>query len=291
MEILIYLLPFLSIGLIVLWFVETRKDADFRLKLSQQNGDSISSTKKIMARTFLSVIFPFSRIILEKFNLNTKLKNRLDAAHVKFTPQEFFNIKIILMALFGTLVFFITGKFDPFLFFVAFALAYIMPDFYLSRKISARKLEIVRILPETVDLLGLCVEAGLDFTSAVKWVIDKVPNNPMIEELIFVLEEIKWGKSRTQALRDMSKRLNAPEISSFVQTLVLAERMGTSVSEAFTILSEDSRLQRFHQGERFAMQAPVKILFTLVFCVLPVIAIIIGGPIFLQFIQNKMFSF
>lgn len=288
MAILIYLLPFLSIGFIVLWVIETKKGADFRLKLPRKNT---ANTKKIRAHTFLSMVFPFSRILLERLNLNTKLKDRLDAAHMKFTAQEFFNIKILFMFLSAILIFFITGKFDPFIILVVTALAYIIPDFYLSRKISARKLAIVRILPETVDLLGLCVEAGLDFTTAVKWVIDKVPHNPMIEELTFVLEEIKWGKSRTQALRDMSKRLNAPEVSSFVQTLVLAERMGTPVSDAFTILSEDSRMQRFHQGERFAMQAPIKILFTLIFCVLPVIAIIIGGPIFLQFMQNKMFSF
>jgi len=139
-------------------------------------------------------------------------------------------------------------------------------------------------------LLGLCVEAGLDFTTSMKWVIEKVPTNPMIEELSFVLEEIKWGKSRTQALRDMAKRLNIPEISSFVQTLVQAERMGSPVAEAFNILSEDTRLQRFNRGERIAMQAPIKILIPLIFCILPVIAIIIGGPIFLQFMQGGIFK-
>ena len=144
-------------------------------------------------------------------------------------------------------------------------------------------------IPETVDLLGLCVEAGLDFTSSVKWVLDKVQLNPMMEELAFVLEEIKWGKPRTQALKDMGKRLDISEISSFVQTLVQAERMGTPVSEAFLILSEDARMQRFHRGERIAMQAPIKILIPLIFCILPVIGIVVGGPILLQFMTNKLF--
>ena len=110
----------------------------------------------------------------------------------------------------------------------------------------------------------------------------------MIEELSFVLEEIQWGKPRTQALKDMAKRLNIPEVNSFIQTLVQAERMGTPVAEAFGVLSEDARMQRFNRGERFAMKAPIKILIPLIFCILPVIGIIIGGPIFLQFAQGKM---
>jgi len=84
--------------------------------------------------------------------------------------------------------------------------------------------------------------------------------------------------------------LNVPEVSSFVQTLVQAERMGTPVSEAFTILSEDARLQRFHRGERIALQAPIKILIPLIFCILPVIGIVVGGPIFLQFMQGGVFE-
>jgi tight adherence protein C len=160
----------------------------------------------------------------------------------------------------------------------------------IKRKIAQRKYAIARLLPETVDLLGLCVEAGLDFTTAVKWVIDKTPMNPMMEELAFVLEEIKWGKSRSQALKDMSRRLNISEVSSFVQTLVLAERMGTPVAEAFMILSEDTRMMRYHRGERFALQAPIKILIPLIFCILPVIGIVIGAPILLEFMKGAAFA-
>jgi tight adherence protein C len=175
---------------------------------------------------------------------------------------------------------------EPMVLIITIALAYIIPVIIVSRKVNKRKNDIARILPETIDLLGLCVEAGLDFTSAAKWIIDKTPNNPMVEELRFILEEIRWGKPRLQALKDMGKRLNIPEVGTFVQTLVQAERMGTPVAEAFAILSEDARLQRFHRGERIALQAPIKILIPLVFCILPVIGIVIGGPIFLQFMQG-----
>ncbi len=88
----------------------------------------------------------------------------------------------------------------------------------------------------------------------------------------------------------MAHRLNIPEVSSFVQALAQAERMGTPVSETFAIISEDTRLQRFRRGERYALQAPIKILIPLIFCILPVIGIVIGGPIFLQFMQGGVFT-
>lgn len=247
--------------------------------------------KVIKIKSLIAWTAPLSRIIVEKLRLDEKIKNSLAAGNVKLASGEFFSIKLLLMAFLTAAAFVAVRKIEPAILLVILAIAYILPDLWLKKKISQRKNNIARLLPETVDLLGLCVEAGLDFTTATKWLIEKTPqNNPMIEELAFVLEEIKWGKPRSQALKDMSKRLNIPEVSSFVQTLVQAERMGTPVAEAFAILSEDTRMQRFHRGERYAMQAPIKILIPLVFCILPVIAIIIGGPIFLQFMQGNLFK-
>jgi tight adherence protein C len=181
------------------------------------------------------------------------------------------------------------GKIDPLALIVVFVIGFMLPEIWLNKRITQRKLAIVKVLPETVDLLSLCVETGLDFVASIEWVIKKgISTNPMIEELAFVLEEVQWGKPRSQALKDMAKRLNIPEVNSFIQTLVQAERMGTPVSEAFGVISEDTRLQRFNQGERYAMKVPIKILIPLIFCILPVIGIIIGGPIFLQFSQGKM---
>jgi tight adherence protein C len=213
---------------------------------------------------------------------------QLDGAHSRITPIEFFNIKLFLMLALSVGSVVALGKVDPMIILVAFGLGYYVPQIYLKKKLSKRKDSIVRVLPETIDLLGLCIEAGLDFSNAVRWVIEKTPMNPATEELAVVLEEIKWGKPRIQALKDMSRRLDIPEVSSFVQTIIQAERMGTPVAEAFTILSEDTRAQRFHRGERIALQAPIKILLPLIFCIMPVIGIVIGGPILLQFMQGGL---
>jgi len=88
----------------------------------------------------------------------------------------------------------------------------------------------------------------------------------------------------------MSKRLNVPDVTSFVRTLVQADRMGTPVEETFKILSEDSRMRRFHRGERTAMKAPIKMLIPLIFCILPVIMIIVAGPILVNFMTKGLFG-
>ena len=233
---------------------------------------------------------PFSQKFLEILKLDVRIKDKLNSAHLKITPQEFFSLKLCLMLFLAILCIFFFGKFNPLGLLVALGLGWIVPDIWVNTKSTQRKHKIALLLPETIDLLGLCVEAGLDFVIAINWLIEKIPSNPLVEEFSFVSEEIRWGKSRSQALKDMSRRLNIPEVSSFVQTLVQSERMGTPVAESFSILSEDMRLQRFHRGERFAMQAPIKILIPLIFFILPVIAIVIGGPIFLQFMEGGLFG-
>ncbi len=259
------------------------------VKLREENSSG-KTRINLLQPNKLASIFPFTRGFLERSGLDAKLKMKIDAAHVRLSAQAFFNIKLLLMLVGCALAVIVTQKFDPVVLLVILAAGYFIPDLYLKSKLSKRKKDIVRVLPETVDLLGLCIEAGLDFTNAVKWVIEKTPANSLMEELAFVLEEIKWGKPRIQALKDMSRRLDIPEISSFVQTIIQAERMGTPVAEAFTILSEDARAQRFHRGERIALQAPIKILLPLIFFIMPVIGIVIGGPILLEFMSGGLLT-
>lgn len=281
---LIYLVLITSITLILIGMLSLPNLNKRRIVLPQEEKQTKSLTNRI------SFLFPISNKLLAKLKLDVKIKNKLDAAHINLTAQQFFAVKLALTLLGGIVAFFFIKK-DPMVLIGGIFVGYIIPDIWLRRKISQRRYSVARVLPETVDLLGLCVEAGLDFTTAVKWIIDKrVFTNPMIEELTLVLEEIKWGKPRSQSLKDMAKRLNLSEVSSFVQALVQAERMGTPVSETFAIISEDTRLQRYRRGEKYALQAPIKILLPLIFCILPVIGIIIGGPILLQFTKGSLMT-
>jgi len=284
MDILIYLLVISAIALVTWAVASSRRVSAMRLK-----QDSFS--EKVDKPHFdLSKILP-TREILQRTGLISKIKMKIDAAHVSISPVAFFNLKIVIILTLILLNTIISGKPNLIFILVSAAIGYIIPEIYLKQKITKRKNLISRRLPETVDLLGLCIEAGLDFVSAVKWVVDKTPGTAMTEELSFVVEEIKWGKPRVQALKDMSRRLDIPEMTSFVQTLIQADRMGTPVAEAFTIISEDARAQRFHRGQRIALQAPIKILLPLIFFIMPVIGIVIGGPILLQFMQGGLTGF
>lgn len=288
---MIYLIFLFIIAAIILVIIGVWDIINSKTQIRQRlPAADLAHRRKADLLRYLSPLFGFSNLLLKKLNLKEKIYQRLYAARVKLNPAEFLSMKLVIMVGLAFASYFIFNKMILPLMFLIFVLGYFIPDFWLSKRIAQRKQAIGRLLPETVDLLGLCMEAGLDFSMSMEWIVKKTRSNPMVEELAFVLEEIKWGKSRLQALKDMAKRLDFPEIRSFVQTLTQAERMGTPVVEVLSILSEDVRMQRTQRGERIALQAPLKMLIPLIFCILPVIGIVIAGPIILQFLQGGMFK-
>ncbi len=251
-------------------------------------GDEVKEKKGSSLSPIYSPLAPLNKIILKFFKSEGALQNKISLVRWKITPAEFISSKELAVLFIILILVFIFELSNIWWIIFAALVAFFLPDLILASKVKKRKYSIVRVLPETVDLLSLCVGAGLDFMAAVRWVINKVKVNPLIEELTVVLKEINVGKPRLEALRDMSKRLNIPDVTSFVRTLVQADRMGTPVEEAFKILSEDTRMRRFHRGERTAMKAPIKMLIPLIFCILPVILIIVAGPILIDFVTKGL---
>lgn len=178
--------------------------------------------------------------------------------------------------------------FKPLMGLAGLFIGFLVPDILIWNKVKAKKEAIVRIFPETIDLLDMCINAGADFLSAIRWVVEKSDPNPFIEQLAVVLSEIQVGKPRSTALKDMARRLALPDINSFVRTIVQSERMGTSIEESFRALSEDTRENRFRSGERYAIKASLKILFPLLFFILPAILIIVAGPIVIKFTTGEL---
>ena len=252
-------------------------------------SDTVKEKQGSVFSPFLLPFAPFNAILVRIMNLEKPLLHKLYLARWRITPPEFLAAKELLATLFPLLLF-MFGLKNPWWLLSAGMLGLLLPDLILNSRVKKRKYAIVRMLPETIDLLGLCVGAGLDFMAAVRWVVDKVVTNPMIEELTMVLKEINVGKPRIEALRAMSKRIDIPDVTSFVRILVQADRMGTPVEETFRILSEDTRMRRYHRGERQAMTAPIKMLVPLIFCILPVILIIVAGPILIRFIREGVFG-
>jgi len=248
------------------------------------SGEQRKTEVKVAPPSMLRVLSVINKPLVTPQVRQEFLKNTA----VGYTPEEFFLIKELSIG--GLLLIFVPmmGP-DQMVITVLMSLGagWIGPDFWMRTQIKKIKDKIVRHLPDTVDLLGLCVNAGLDFMMALKWVVEKSAPTPLISELNNVLQEINVGKPRRDALRDLAKKYELPDLSTFARTLIQADKMGTSVSDALNILSEDMRLARFRRGEAMALKAPLKMLFPLLFCIFPVVGILVGAPIFLDFMYNN----
>ena len=261
-----------------------------RLQPLDQQSSLLTKVKKNKSFRLLKYLALFNRPLCVG-PLGRRISRDLSIAKVDISPEEFLLIKeiVIGLILFSTFPL-IKSDMLFFWFAMSFAVGYLMPEFWIKGKVKKVKNEIIKNLPDTIDLLSLCVNAGLDFMLALKWVIEKSKPSALIEELNLVLQEISVGKARRVALADMSKRYDLSDLSTFARALIQADRMGTSVAEALNILSEDMRLTRFRRGERIALKAPLTMLIPLLLFIFPVVAILIAAPVFLDFMQNNPMS-
>jgi len=161
-----------------------------------------------------------------------------------------------------------------------------LPGLWLSARIRERHLGLQRALPFVMDLLTLSVEAGTDFMSALQRIIDRRPLDPMSEELIRVLREIQLGKTRREALRDMARRIDQPDIRSVLQALVQADELGVGIGQILRIQSAQIRNKRFERAEKLANEAPVKLLFPLIAFIFPAVFLILLGPILVSMVRS-----
>jgi tight adherence protein C len=175
---------------------------------------------------------------------------------------------------------------EPILFIIPLLLGFVLPEVWLYRRIKNRQAAVLRDLPHIIDLLNICVGAGLDFMVAVNRVIQEFRPCVVLGELKILFQEIQMGSSRREALKNLGSRVNSPEVLSFVRTLIQADRMGTPIGDALKMQSEEIRIRRFQKGEEMALKAPIKLLFPLLFFILPVVLIIVAGPILLQFTRG-----
>jgi tight adherence protein C len=157
------------------------------------------------------------------------------------------------------------------------AFGFIIPEYWLGKRISKRSMEMVLQLPDALDLLTISVEAGLGFDAALAKVVEKM-NGPLIDEFRQALAEVRMGRTRREALRDIVKRSDARPISNFIGAIVQAEQLGVPIAKVLQIQSQQLRIERRQRAEEAAAKAPVKMLFPMVGCIFPTIFIVILGP-------------
>lgn len=162
------------------------------------------------------------------------------------------------------------------------------PWLWIKMRVKSRHQEIRLSLGPAVDLISVSVEAGLDFIAAIKRVVDRTKSNPLTEEMKQLTHEIQIGSTREQALRSLADRIGEPSINSFTAVLIQADRLGTSIGPALKAQAMKMRTERFQAAERLGAAASQKIIFPLVFFIMPAVFIVIFSPIVLHFLRGGL---
>jgi tight adherence protein C len=168
---------------------------------------------------------------------------------------------------------------------VGFGIGFLIPEFWLGRRIKARQKLILKMIPDTLDLLTISVRAGLGFDGALAKVVEKLPG-PLTDEFRRALAEVRVGKARRDALRDMVPRTNVQPLSNFIGAIIQAEQLGVSISKVLQVQSEQLRIERRQRAEEQAARAPIKMLFPLVGCIFPSLFIVILGPAIISILKT-----
>ena len=161
------------------------------------------------------------------------------------------------------------------------AIGYFLPDLWLASLISQRKRVIVKALPDALDLLTISVEAGLGFDAALNKVSQKW-DNALSEEFGRTLAEMRVGKSRREALRDLCARTDVMDMNAAFAAVIQSDQLGVSIAKVLRVQSEQMRVIRRQRAEEEAHKAPVKMTFPLIFLIFPAMLIVILGPAVIQ---------
>ena len=164
-------------------------------------------------------------------------------------------------------------------------LGYTIPEFWLGGRVKKRQKAILLMIPDTLDLLTISVRAGLGFDAALGKVVEKL-KGPLSDEFRRALAEVRVGKARRDALRDIVPRTEVGPLTNFIGAIIQAEQLGVSISKVLQVQSEQLRIERRQRAEEQAAKAPIKMLFPLVGCIFPSLFIVILGPAIILIIQN-----
>jgi tight adherence protein C len=159
-------------------------------------------------------------------------------------------------------------------------LGFFLPDAWLSRRVRQRQEKIVQALPDVLDLMMVCVEAGLGFDAAVTRIADQPdrPRSPFHDDLLRMQLEIRAGRPREDALRDLGERSGVEQVRRIVTAFIQADRLGTPLGKTLRVHAEAARVERRHRAEERAYLAPLKMIFPTAFFLMPAFMLVAMGP-------------
>jgi tight adherence protein C len=164
-------------------------------------------------------------------------------------------------------------------------LGFYYPAIWLRDLLAVRRSELLKTLPFYLDIITLCVEAGLNMQGALHQAADKGPKGVLRTAVQGVLRDVRAGKPRADAMRAMAERLNEPNVTQFVTAVIQAERMGMNLGPVLRAQADQRRSERFLRAEKLAMEAPVKMLFPLIAFIFPCTFIVLFFPIAMKFLH------
>lgn len=268
-----------------------------RRRVSELSGNESlnGSNDSEMISTLVRVVDPISKLSLpsdgwEKSPLQRKFINagwrNPDAPKIYFALKTIltFGIPLVLYLIFATLI-------DPekrisllLILLVGSAIGYYLPNMLLNNAVKKRQREIFETFPDSLDLLTICMEAGLSFDQALGKVANEISikSKTLSEELGLVMMEMRSGFSRERALRNLAMRTGVEDVDSLATMVIQSERFGTSIGDSLRVQSDNLRTKRRLKAEEAAAKIALKLLFPLIFFLFPMLFIVIMGPAVLQ---------
>ena len=275
-----------------------------RLEEFTQKGEKISLEKIELSQPFSErILYPLARKfgeIAERFTPQNALQStekKLDLAGnpARLDPTTFLAIQFMAAVGFGVLLFLVFSfaqvnwsigiRLLIVLIFVI--LGFYFPQMWLTSKITRRQKEVRKAMPDALDLLTICVEAGLGFDAAMAKVSEKWENELSIA-FSRIIQEVQLGKLRKDAMRTMSDRIGIPEMTSFVAAVIQSEQLGVSMAKVLRIQSEQMRMKRRQFAEEEAHKAPIKMMIPMALLIFPSLMITLLTPAGLRLMHSAL---
>jgi len=248
----------------------------------------------------LKIIWPFIQIIsfffcsLLPYELMERIEKKLQHTGVSYlmTAEQFVALRIIstvIWFLFGLIIVNAMENGQPVWVVIAMLLGFFLPDIWLNDTRKRREAGVIRAMPVYLDFITMAVEAGLNLQGALGQAMEKAPPSPLRNEFGIVLRDLRSGLPRAEALRRMADRLDIKEVTSFVSSMIQAEKMGSSMASVLRVQANQRRNERFQRAEKQAMEAPIKLVGPLIIFIFPVTFIVLGFPIAMKFMSEGIF--
>jgi tight adherence protein C len=251
-------------------------------------------TQRVIRPMLLTLARGFSRLSPAKSRAAAEHQLELAGKPNNWGATEFFGLRVFVALVVGAFVFLLAMFSSPgwaIIYAVGGALVgFFMPALWLRSKIRQRQDEIVKSLPDALDLLTITVEAGMGFDGAIQKVAEKWENH-LSRGFSRVVQEMRLGIARREALKNMDNSMEVPDVTTFVAAIIQAETLGVSIAKILRVQSEQMRIRRRQRAEELANKAPIKMLFPMAFLIFPALFIILLGPAVLTIMETPGLGF